>query len=86
MSTAFYKSIRKPQLVASFIHQQKSVSVWTTTCIVNNFGKSQDETLCNVLINPSNPELSGVSNFPYFPRLSCDIIYVSELKIFTFGK
>ena len=44
-----------------------AIEVWTTTCIVMNFGQT---TACNctVLINPANPQLSGVSKFPYFPR------------------
>jgi hypothetical protein len=78
MSTAFYKSKTKPQLLATFLHQhnrssnshKKSIQIWTTPCIVHQFGKNQKDTsFCNALINPSNPELSGVSNFPYFPRL-----------------
>jgi len=46
----------------------KSIQVWNTTCIVTNFGKDQSLTQCSILINPANPELSGVSQFPYFPR------------------
>jgi O-acetyl-ADP-ribose deacetylase (regulator of RNase III) len=34
---------------------------------VLNFGKTTDAD-CSVLINPANPQLSGVSKFPYFPR------------------
>mmetsp|Transcript_4482 Transcript_4482/g.6571 ORF Transcript_4482/g.6571 Transcript_4482/m.6571 type:complete len:273 (+) Transcript_4482:107-925(+) len=72
MSTAFYKLQTGPKLLASFSHHttkhSKRVEVWTCSCIVNQFGKNQKESLCSVLINPSNPELSGVSNFPYFPR------------------
>ena len=76
MSKAFYKSrTTKPQLLAKFFghhhnsRTKKSIEIWTTPCIVNQFGKNQKDTsACNVLINPSNPELSGVSNFPYFPR------------------
>jgi len=47
--------------------RERSVEVWTTTCIVTNFGKTS-KVNCSTLINPSNPELSGVRNFPYFPR------------------
>ncbi len=72
MSTAFYKSNAGPKLLANFSHQStkqsKRVEVWRTTCIVTKFGKNQKGPSCSVLINPSNPELSGVSNFPYFPR------------------
>lgn len=46
----------------------RAVEVWTTTCIVTNFGKPPSPVACTTLINPSNPELSGVKNFPYFPR------------------
>lgn len=44
-----------------------SIEIWNTTCIVTNFGKSK-ESACSVLINPSNPSLTGVKKFPYFPR------------------
>ena len=68
MSTAFYKS-SSPRLLKSFFSQtkQKSIEIWNTSCIVTNFGKQQKLTACNTLINPANPELSGISNFPYFP-------------------
>lgn len=69
----------------------RTVEVWSTTCIVTNFGKKifstakevshnkidkaagncttdHGEEYIDVLINPANPELSGVSKFPYFPR------------------
>lgn len=86
MSRAFYKFNSVPKLIARFSHEQKSVAVWTTTCIVNNFGKNQDQTSCDVLINPSNPELSGVSNFPYFPRLSVMLTqyYLHNLSCLSF--
>ncbi len=61
----------------------KCIEIWKTTCIVTNFGKStrnsrtdKDDNVndndssspaCTVLINPANPELSGVSKFAYFP-------------------
>ena len=60
--------------------QRRIVQVWNTTCIVTNFGKNQTTIVetgnhspqhnrsRHVLINPANPELSGVSKFPYFPR------------------
>uniref|UniRef100_A0A7S2XRZ4 Macro domain-containing protein n=1 Tax=Attheya septentrionalis TaxID=420275 RepID=A0A7S2XRZ4_9STRA len=70
MSKSFYKSKVVPKLIQSFqnVALKKSVEVWTTTCIVTNFGKIANGGNCHVLINPSNPELSGVKNFPYFPR------------------
>ena len=61
--------------------RKRSVEVWTTTCIVTNFGMkrgrpggtyddsgSTASSSCSVLINPANPNLSGVSDFPYFPK------------------
>jgi O-acetyl-ADP-ribose deacetylase (regulator of RNase III) len=45
----------------------RSVEVWTTPCIVTCFGRNTAAN-CDTLINPGNPELSGVRNFPYFPR------------------
>jgi O-acetyl-ADP-ribose deacetylase (regulator of RNase III) len=44
---------------------RRSVEVWKTTCIVAKLGA---EANCSALINPSNSELTGVSNFTYFPR------------------
>lgn len=34
---------------------------------MSQFGKQSDAN-CSILVNPSNPELSGVAKFPYFPR------------------
>ena len=82
MSTAWYKSRVVPTLLQTWQHRNRSVEVWKTTCIVTNFGKptaavtsSVEVPVCKVeaahvqvLINPANPELSGVSKFPYFPR------------------
>lgn len=67
-SKALYLSKVAPRLW----HTQKigraiAIEVWTTTCIVMNFGKATDAK-CTILINPANPDLSGVSSFPYFPR------------------
>lgn len=45
----------------------RSIEIWKTACIVSNFGKQSDAN-CSILVNPSNPELSGVTQFPYFPR------------------
>mmetsp|Transcript_10288 Transcript_10288/g.14539 ORF Transcript_10288/g.14539 Transcript_10288/m.14539 type:complete len:270 (+) Transcript_10288:104-913(+) len=73
MSTAWYKPNVLPKLLRSFPRRlkdgttQASVEVWNTTCIVTKFGKTVDPS-CTVLINPSNPSLSGVKKFPYFPR------------------
>ncbi|EEC47674.1 predicted protein [Phaeodactylum tricornutum CCAP 1055/1] len=66
-SKAFFKSSIAPKLVQRVDMGRKAVEVWTTTCIVSNFGEKTDAN-CSILINPSNPELSGVSNFPYFPK------------------
>lgn len=72
MATAFYKTSAAPRLVRAFPRLAgASVEVWNTTCIVANFGKTKlpdEKTGCSVLINPGNPQLSGVSKFPYFPR------------------
>ncbi len=70
-------------LLAKFENKvtNKCIEIWKTTCIVTNFGKStrnskehagrdgddSSSSACTVLINPANPELSGVSNFAYFP-------------------
>lgn len=47
---------------------RRSIEVWDTTCIVTNFGRATEPSNCQVLINPANPNLTGVSKFPYFPR------------------
>lgn len=66
MSKAFFKSFVPPELCyKTSISKVRSIEVWLTTCIVTNFGGHAD---CSVLINPSNPQLSGCENFPYFPR------------------
>ena len=67
MSKAFYKPSVVPELLyCCKSDSRRSVEIWLTTCIVSNFGKKRAH--CRVLINPSNPQLSGVQNFPYFPR------------------
>eukprot|EP00568_Trieres_chinensis_P013803 CAMPEP_0183294958 /NCGR_PEP_ID=MMETSP0160_2-20130417/3089_1 /TAXON_ID=2839 ORGANISM="Odontella Sinensis, Strain Grunow 1884" /NCGR_SAMPLE_ID=MMETSP0160_2 /ASSEMBLY_ACC=CAM_ASM_000250 /LENGTH=132 /DNA_ID=CAMNT_0025456351 /DNA_START=36 /DNA_END=430 /DNA_ORIENTATION=- len=50
--------------------QPPSIEVWSTTCVVTNFGLggAGGGPRCSVLVNPANPDLCGVSNFPYFPR------------------
>ena len=54
----------RPHLIHRFtVATSRSIEIWTTTCIVTNFRKQ-----ATILINPSNPQLSGVRNFPYFPR------------------
>ena len=74
MSTAWYKPTAVPKLLRSFTRTQQtkdmvsSVQVWNTTCIVTNFGKSKEPGYTTHLINPSNPTLLGVRNFPYFPK------------------
>jgi O-acetyl-ADP-ribose deacetylase (regulator of RNase III) len=63
---SFFKSV-PPKLVHSFhVTKGRTVEIWTTTCIATNFRKEQCSD--HILVNPSNPQLSGVSNFPYFPR------------------
>jgi O-acetyl-ADP-ribose deacetylase (regulator of RNase III) len=39
-----------------------TVEVWDTTCVVTNMPEE-----FHILINPANPQLSGVSKFVYFP-------------------
>ena len=64
MSKALYKSGVQPELIHRFtVATSRSIEIWTTTCIVTNFCEK-----ATVLINPSNPQLCGVKNFPYFPR------------------
>lgn len=67
ISKAFYKS-NAPKLLHSFVSScsSRQVQLWTTSCIVTQFGQSFQ---CQAdLVNPSNPELSGCRHFPYFPR------------------
>lgn len=64
MSRAWYKPGVGPKLLRSFQRERRSVEVWNATCIVTAFKEAD----CNILINPGNPQLSGVSKFPYFPR------------------
>jgi len=75
MSTAWYRPKALPKLLRSFSRRNKqgqtssspSIEIWTTTCIVKNFGKHK-ESNCSVLVNSSNPSLLGVKYFPYFPK------------------
>jgi hypothetical protein len=64
MSTAWYKSRMVPKLVQEWKNHKRSMEVWETTCIVTNFRTAN----CQFLINPTNPQLTGVSKFPYFPK------------------
>lgn len=62
MSTAWYRTNVIPKRVWRWrICPSLAVEVWDTTCIVTNFQ-------ADMLINPANPSLSGVSKFPYFPK------------------
>lgn len=66
MSKAFFKSSIAPELCYKTTKSKlRSIEVWLTSCIVTNFGKGAD---CSVLVNPGNSQLTGCSNFPYFPR------------------
>ena len=96
MSTSFYRQSMIPVLLARFespatstansalhrpfIHVQKKIEVWNTSCIVTNFGKNQPKTSCSILINPANDTLTGTSQFPYFPRF----VYFSHLYMVVF--
>lgn len=71
MSRSWYKPKAIPQLLESFSSStlkrpRRQVQVWNTPCAVTRAGKSS-LLQCTVLINPANPQLSGVSKFPYFP-------------------
>jgi len=78
MSTAFYKTSVAPRLLKAFPRLRDgghattpSIEIWNTTCVVTNFGKTKlpdGMKGCSVLLNPANPQLSGVSKFPYFPQ------------------
>ena len=62
MSTAWYRSNVIPHRLRRWkVHPFLAVEVWDTTCIVTNFK-------AHLLINSANPSLSGVSQFPYFPK------------------
>jgi len=69
MSKAWYKPQVAPKLLESFSSssRRRIVEIWNTTCAVTKAGKTSSMA-CTVLINPANPELSGVSKFPYFPK------------------
>ena len=72
MSTAWYKSRCIPTMVRSFTAKKRrpsddtspflTVQVWDTTCVVHNMPPTH-----KILINPANPQLTGVSKFAYFP-------------------
>ena len=61
-TTTFFKPATKRRR-----RHRRSIEVWTTPCIVTCFGQ-QSLAQCSMLLNPANPQLSGVSQFPYFPR------------------
>lgn len=63
-SKAVYLSKLKPDLLYRITRGHRAIEIWKTTCIVTNFSEAK----CSTLINPANPELSGVSKLPYFPR------------------
>ena len=64
MSKAWLKSSVQPELIYQLTcNSNRLVEIWITSCIVTNFVDK-----ATVLINPANPQLSGVRNFPYFPR------------------
>lgn len=78
-SKAFYKSRIASRLVHEFHghpSSKRKLQVWQTSCIVTNFAayvgnRNQEELGTSphrILVNPSNPELSGCRRFPYFPR------------------
>lgn len=67
MATAWYKPHAVPKLLRAFPSSRASIEVWNTTCIVRNFGKNR-ASRCSILVNPSNPSLTGVYKFDYFPR------------------
>lgn len=70
MATLWYKQNVVPKLLRSFpscSNNGASIEVWQTTCIARNFGKTLPSN-CSVLINPSNPQLTGVHKFEYFPK------------------
>jgi len=74
ISKSFLASRVSPKLVHEIavknaLGKNNVLQVWTTTCIVSNFAIATDTTSTNrVLVNPSNPGLTGCSNFTYFPR------------------
>ena len=70
MSKAFFKPGVPPKLLHKFKsseHSKRAVEVWLTPCIVTKLGKTSDAS-CKVLINPANPQLSGIEKFAYFPK------------------
>ena len=65
------KALFLSKVPPSRLHRQEigrtAIEIWKTTCIVLNFGKTT-AAQCSVMVNPANPQLSGVSKFPYFPK------------------
>jgi O-acetyl-ADP-ribose deacetylase (regulator of RNase III) len=69
-SKALYLQRVNPSILYRYQSPQKnrrSIEIWKTPCIVSKFGKQSDAN-CSILVNPANPQLSGVTQFPYFPR------------------
>ncbi|GAX14494.1 hypothetical protein FisN_11Hh045 [Fistulifera solaris] len=69
-SKALYLQRVDPSILYRYQSPQKNrrfIEIWKTPCIVSKFGK-QSEANCSILVNPANPQLSGVTQFPYFPR------------------
>lgn len=63
----------KTQPVPTLLHRVRNnsvtLSIVQTNCIVTQFGRYLPKNdSYNVLVNPSNPHLTGVSQFTYFPR------------------
>jgi O-acetyl-ADP-ribose deacetylase (regulator of RNase III) len=76
MSTAWYRGKVIPSVIRRWEYDPPSLSstidasckrllqaveIWDTPCIVTNFE-------ADVLINPANSRLTGVTKFPYFPK------------------
>lgn len=58
------------KLLASVLNKntkrkRRTIEVYVTSCIVTNFSLSECK---KILINSANQDLSGVSNFSYFPK------------------
>mmetsp|Transcript_41275 Transcript_41275/g.99441 ORF Transcript_41275/g.99441 Transcript_41275/m.99441 type:complete len:93 (-) Transcript_41275:1319-1597(-) len=68
MATSWYRPGVVPKIVKSWKVDSTFglfLELWDSTCIVTNFREAK----CPTLINPANPSLSGVSKFPYFPKV-----------------
>jgi O-acetyl-ADP-ribose deacetylase (regulator of RNase III) len=65
-SKALYLSKVPPKLIRRFDAGPRAIEIWTTTCIILNF--EVNHATSSALINPANPQLTGTSQFSYFPR------------------